>query len=231
MELGSLATEAALRGDDRAVATLRSAAELLFADKSAVDALEELRRGEEARRTRDRERRPVQNPRIPRKSTESSEIGGIQTASQGFSPTPPFPNPPDNNDNTTARVKKRAVTQEEKDYADVVELYTGMLVQRVGPLWPDVDGFIKRREYATWVGWIKEMLALITGGQGTVQDLAQVCRDDQALERKIATPKGLRIFMGSAQRERLHGNGNGTRAKTGPGERSYHAAKAALEDL
>ncbi len=187
MQLGSLATDAAQRGDDRAATTLTDAAKLLFADQSAVDLVEE-------RRRRDRDRKPKRDRDVvgnPRKSTESAEI---QSAPSGFSPTPPFPNPL-----TTQRDTARGY-----DDSEAVEQYSGLLSNAMGDSFEDASAFVRRRPRETWRGWFREMLALIgPGSQYIAADLAQVCRDDTTLDRRIASPKGLRVFLASARQERI----------------------------
>ncbi|MES2359993.1 MAG: hypothetical protein V4529_16760 [Gemmatimonadota bacterium] len=186
MELGALATDAAQRGDDRAAQTLRSAAERLFADTSAVDYMDRHRR-------RDRERK-TELRGIPRKSTESDDFQGRPL---GFSPTPPFPTPPETQHNTA----REAISED----AELFKQYAGLLSLAMGEgPFRDADAFVRRRPSDTWLGWFREMLALIgPGSQYVAADLAQVCRDDTALDRKIASPKGLRVFLGSARAERI----------------------------
>jgi hypothetical protein len=214
MRLGALAADAAQRGDDRAAAIARDAAELLMQDHAIVDKAERRQRS-------DRERKPVKNPRIPRNTAESAES---ESASQGFSPTPPFPNSPETS-RDTARSEADAM------YAESVENLTGMLVSRVGSCWPDIDGFIKRRPYATWKGWMKEMLTVLTGGSATAEDLAQVCRDDAALERAIGSPKGLRTFVASAVRERTAPVTQHPPARGGVANRTFANGRDALRGL
>ncbi len=213
MQLGALATDAAQRGDDRAAQTCQDAAELLFADKSAVDWLDQHRR-------RDRERKPKRegNPRI---SVESAEI---QSASQGFSPTPPFPNSPE------TRVTPREA--DDAIYVAAVERLTALLAMRLGERWSDVDGFLRRREYSTWKAWMNEMLSVITGGRATEEDLAQVCRDDEALERPIGSPKGLRTFVASAVGERTNPPAQrNPQRRGGVAARTFDNGRKALEGL
>jgi hypothetical protein len=114
-----------------------------------------------------------------------------------------------------------------------VENLTGLLSSRMGTYWPDADGFLKRRDYATWKAWMKEMLTILTGGQAMPVDLAQVCRDDGALARPIGSPKGLRHFVGSAVDERKHPKQSGPRApkNVGTGGRAYSTTLDAIEDL
>lgn len=47
------------------------------------------------------------------------------------------------------------------------------------------------------------MLKLTNGTPYSMNDLAQVCRDDAALDRPIASPFGLRRFLHNAQQERI----------------------------
>jgi hypothetical protein len=187
MQLGALATSAAQRGDDRAAQTLTDAAELLFADKSAVDLVEE-------RRRRDRDRKPKKDRVVgnPRKSMESAEI---QSAPSGFSPTPPFPNP----------LTQQHNTAREERSTDMVETYSKLLCGAMGDdLFADAISFARRRPFDTWQAWFREMLSLIgPGSQYVAGDLAQVCRDDAALDRPIASPKGMRVFLASARQERI----------------------------
>lgn len=206
MQLGGLATAAAQRGDDRAADVLRDAIELLVSDKDVADR-------ETRRRRKDRERKPVGNPRIPRNPGKSEEDVEIQA-----SPAPLFPPSralpslsPHPEDNNTAREAEKAETEHD----ELIERYAAMLHNAMGDtLFPDVDGFVKRRPYATWLGWLREMLSLVgPGSQFVPADLAQVCRDDAALDRRIGTPKGLRSFLGSVRAERVTAkqapNGNG----------------------
>jgi hypothetical protein len=224
MQLGALATDAAQRGDDRAADTLQAAAALLFEDKEAVEKVDR-------RRRRDREARPVANPRIPRtgpnppKSSESAEIVG---GSQGFSPTPPFPNSP-----TQHESHRAPIDAVEAEYAAAVEGLTGMVSDRMGTLWPDVDAFVRRREYRTWKAWLKEVLTSLTGGQAEPEDVASVCRDDEALTRSIGSPKGFRIFVASAAKERVHPRPNDTHQKPrgGVAMRTFANGRDALRDL
>lgn len=101
------------------------------------------------------------------------------------------------------------------EYDERLDRELAVLAERAGSeLWPDVDAFIKRRHYDVWLGWAAEMSRL-TGiaSQFSIADLAQVCRDDAALERKVETPKGLRVFLQSARMERIQ-NATGPDTKT-----------------
>lgn len=190
MNLAGLTNEAALRGDDRAAAMLREAVELLMADQTI-----------DRRRQWDRDRKRESRKDTPRYQVESGGIRGqADSPPSGFSPTPPFPNPPESK-TTTPRGREASETAE-AEYAEMVELLTGQLAQQTGEDWPVVDAFVKRREYVTWKGWLTALLSQLTGGHATSADLAQVCRDDEALKRPIGSPKGLRAFVGDAVRER-----------------------------
>lgn len=192
MQLGALATDAAQRGDDRAAAIVRAAAQHLMDMHADLQSLQR-------RREKDRTRKH---------SADSAESTDSVGGSQGFSPTPPFPNSPKTTTTTTPREREHSGDL----YAESVENLTGLLHTRFGDeLWPDIDGFLRRREYATWAGWMKEMLSCMTGGQAMECDVAQVCRDDAALERKIGSPKGLRTFVASAARDRLTPKEDGPR--------------------
>lgn len=215
--LGTLIEDAVQRGDDRASASLRDALELIVSDAGNDRALKGRRSNdaERQRRKRERELRDVTLRHVSQRD-----------GSQGFSPTPPFPNSPRHEDDDTARVAADAV------YAESVENLVGMVTERVGSAsWPDVDGFLKRRHYATWKGWLKEMLAILTGGKASVDDLAQVCRDDAALDRPIGSPKGLRTFVASAMRDRLHPASTEPRVRGGVAMRTYANGRNALRDL
>lgn len=214
LALGSLQEDAAQRGDDRAVALILEAAERLSADGYELARLAD-------RRRHDRERKPARNPRIPRNSTESAES---TAAPQGFSPTPPFPNPSESKTTTPREV--------DPVYAASVENLTAMLTDRLAPdEWPDIDGFLNRRPYDTWKGWIKEMLSVLTGGKATSADLAQVCRDDAALTRQIGSPKGLRTFVASAVEERVHPRTAAPARVGGTANRTYQNGVNALRSL
>lgn len=194
MRLSVLANDATLRGDDRAVSTLKEAVALLLSDQTI-----------DRRREWDRERK--RNRRNP---VESGGIGGQPVPPPEVFPHTPFPNPLSRVEDDTARERDAA----DAVYAESVDNLIAMIAERVGDAWPDIDGFLKRRQFQTWKGWIKEMLSILTGGQATATDLALVCRDDAALERPIGSPKGLRTFVGSAVRERVE---NASRPPTGAG--------------
>lgn len=76
-----------------------------------------------------------------------------------------------------------------------------MLRRHCGHEWPEVEAFLLRREADKEDGWAKEMLRITTGTQWTVADLAQVCRDDAALDRPIGSPFALRRFIQNAHHE------------------------------
>jgi hypothetical protein len=109
------------------------------------------------------------------------------------------------------------------------------LEQLVGDVhWQVVHAFLRRRGLRTWIGWIREMLKLVgPGSQFTGEDLASVCSDDEAMAEPIATPYVLRTFLGTSRRERTAAGVGANRAngQSGPGERTYLNAKAALEGL
>lgn len=199
MQLNALSTEAAQRGDDRAAATLEEAARMLFADRT-VD------KRRKYDRTRKKEEREVH--RIP---VESGGVRGqADAAPSEVSPlASPLPNSPDNNN--TARGALAAKLD------DLTEMHRGNLSGQMGPLFDDANDFVQRRPSETWAAWFKEMLSWLAGGKALPDDIAQVCRDDAALTRPVASPKGFRVFMRSAIEERLTppsgagttGNGDG----------------------
>lgn len=211
-DLGKVAEDAALRGDDRAADVVRAAAKRLMADQAELGAVDR-------RREKDRTRKRT-------KSTESAESTDSKRA-RGFSPTPPFPNPEEEARDNAREAAARL-------YASSVENLQNLLSSRVGEeFWPDVDGFVKRREYDKWGAWMKEMLSCITGGQAVASDLAQVCRDDAALAREIGSPKGLRTFVASAARERINPPA-GVRHianRGGTAQRTFDNGKRALEGM
>jgi hypothetical protein len=112
---------------------------------------------------------------------------------------------------------------ESRDYADVTSRdVTGhiggevdeVIQQRLDLLrgamgderFPAADGFIRRRPYRTWKGWLDGMLTLIGPvSQFTAADLERVCADDAALDRPIGSPHGMRVFLHKAKTERLAG--------------------------
>lgn len=196
MELGALATRLAQSGDDRGAGVVQGAAGMLFADKSAIDLLAELQQREEDRKRGQRER--TNKARAgPRRNAQQRDVTlqGVTdvTPPGGFPPTPPFPNPPDNS--TQHRARGDAL------YAESVDNLMGMVSGRLGADWPDVDAFVKRRQYETWGAWLKEMLVALNGS-ALPSDLAQACRDEEALERPVGTPKAFRAFVASAVEER-----------------------------
>lgn len=212
MQLGAMELTAAQCGDDRTAATCHEAAALLLEDKSAVDAATAVRVAEQQRKADQARRKREERDRKSRHVT-----GRHATDRDSLEVSPdPFLNPEDNNDDT----------------AREVSAWTGLLRDRVGELWPDIEGFLGRRLVATWDAWIKEMLSILTGGQATKEDLAQVCRDDAALERPIGSPKGLRTFVASAARDRITPPSTGARPRAGGvGQRTYDNGRRALEGL
>lgn len=192
--LKNLANEAAQRGEDRAAVPLNEAAQMLYEDGVAAAALAQ-------RRTADADR---QERRRHRQKEPPVTLGHVTSRDKrdlpGFSPTPPFPAPLATHHNTP----REASDDEQRNgiYSESVDNLISILAPRLGDGWADVDAFVKRRGYATWKAWFKEMLTLITGGLATEADLVQACRDDEALPDPIATPKGLRGFVRSAMEER-----------------------------
>jgi hypothetical protein len=223
LSLGRLADEAAQRGDDRAAETLRDAAKMLFADQR-IDKV----------RQRDRKRK-ADSTGIHRNPAEST------AGSQGFSPTPPFPNSPKSLEETPREADP--IDAVDAEYASMVEMLQTQLAERLGEHYADVDAFVRRRPFATWKGWLKEIAAQLTGAKTTPADIAQVCRDDECLPRKVESPKGLRVFIRSAVEERLTQNAqNGAPSRpparpAGGGERLSIGARAfattrdAIKDL
>jgi hypothetical protein len=82
---------------------------------------------------------------------------------------------------------------------------------------------------------MKEMLTIITGGQATPADLAQVCRDDAALQRPIGSPKGLRSFVANAVQERKSppkpGYQQPQKPRGGVAMRTFSNGQDALRDI
>lgn len=217
--LKQLADDPALRGVDRAAEMLDEAARMLFDDGIALAALEKRRSTDRQRQRRWRDDPP---PTHVNNVTSRDKRDG-----SSFSPTPPFPTP----EEEALRTAREAA---EKLYASSVENLQGLVHSRVGEeFWPDVDAFVKRRQYRTWGPWLKEMLSVLTGGQAIPADLARVCRDDSALPEPLGTPKGLRTFMGSAVRERLYPPENVRPITTrgGVAQRTFDNGKRALEGM
>lgn len=209
-ELGLLAKDATLRGDDRAVTILTDVAGHLMEVHSDLLKLEE-------RRRKDRQR-----PR--RRTTDSTESSdSAESAEKGGFPPDPLSSknlPPQHN---TAR---------EAVDGEMVERLTAQLSRAMGDLWPDADAFLKRRPAPTWVGWLREMAGSIgPGSQFVATDLAQVCRDDSALDRPIGSPKGLRIFLSSARNERLNPRPPDGRQRTTAAQRTMDNGLHALKDI
>jgi hypothetical protein len=213
--LGVLAEDAAQRGDDRAAEDLRRVAEHLMEVHGELLKLEDKRR-------RDRERKP----RVPRKSTESTE--NMESAEI---PVPPYVSPHTLSKESQHDAREAAAIEKVRDEA--VERLIVTLTRQMGGLWPDADAFLKRRRYSTWEGWLREMSSSIGGGsQFTPEDLAQVCRDDAALDRPIGSPKGLRIFLGSARSERLNPEPpSAPRRGSTPAQRTAINGAEALKDI
>lgn len=218
-DLGVLAGEAAQRGDDRAADILRGVAGHL------MEVHGELLKGEDRRR-RDRERKP----KIPRKSTESAE-NAESSEKGGFPPDPLSSKRTTETQQHGARAREAAAIQDVN--SEMVNRYTAILTKQLNGEWPDVDAFLKRRPYSTWESWLREMVTLVRGGSQFVPaDLAQVCRDDGALDRPIGSPKGLRIFIGSARQERLNPSQNtAPRQRTTAAQRTGINGAEALKDI
>lgn len=182
MQLGALANEAALRGEDRAAASLHEAAQMLLDDKRAVDAAAELhdaeakRRADQARRKREERDRKSHNVT----GRHATERDTPQVSSDSFL-TP--------KENTTHGARDEAPLG---------------FIDTLGEFWPSVERFIMRRDSSTWAGWFRQMTKEIgPGSQYTAADLAQVCDDDEALQSPIGTPFGLRIFLQKVRQERV----------------------------
>jgi len=210
-DLGKVAEDAALRGDDRAAAVVRSAAKHIMDAQAEVCALER-------RREKDRKRKRTSAESV--ESTESAEAPKV-------SPDP-FLTP---KTDESSRVRAR-----DNEDAELLEQCTDMLSSQMGNLWSDVDDFLRRRDYSTWLGWVKEMLTILTGGKALPVDLAQVCRDDAALDRPIGSPKGLRSFIANAILERTTPSVAVAvqpirRAAGGVAQRTYNNGRTALDGL
>jgi hypothetical protein len=147
------------------------------------------------RRESDAERKRRQRHGTSRDNVTGQDGTGRDTLPPGFSPTPPFPNPPLSSVSPTAR---EAV--EEKLSAEV-EHNIALVVGQCGEHWAALDAFLKRRPCAKWNGWLKAFLTC--GVDLGWNHLARACTDDEALERPIASPMGLRGFVASAKRESM----------------------------
>lgn len=181
------AEQAAQRGDDRAAALFDAAAQMLYEDGVAAAALAARRNADADRQDRRRRRKEAENVTLGHVTSRDTRDGSFP------SPTPPSLSPTPQHNTARDPVDGRDV---------IVEQLIGLLSERMGALWPDVDAFLKRREYTTWKGWLSEMLAATTGGSAKPEDLAQVCRDDTTLARPVGSAKGLRVFIRSAIDER-----------------------------
>lgn len=196
-QLGALVEVAEQRGDDRASSILRDAIELLV-DGATLD----------RRRRVDRERKRL---KPSADSAESVESVDVRIRPLGFSPTPPFPTPPDS---TTPTPRARDARGDEN--AQLTDGLISLVSQSMGARWPDVDAFVRRREYHTWAGWLKAMQTALVSGGATPDDVAEVCRDDAALTNPVGSPKGFRAFVASAVRER-HATTHASAPKSVPG--------------
>ena len=209
MQLGILQEQAALRGDDRAAVMLSDIAELLGASQQAVERDQQRRAADRSRQHR--HRKP--DGHVTSRDVTLQHVTNV-TPSPLFPPSRALPSlsPHPEEDNTprareaTAQPRSEAVRADTPSQRDeLIERYAAMLHEAMGDeFFRDADAFVKRRSYEAWRGWFREMLALIgPGSQYVATDLAQVCRDDAALERPIGTPKGLRAFLASVRAERM----------------------------
>jgi len=171
-----------------------------------------------ARATLDRRQRDATTKRV-RRHTKNPQISAESADSpQGF-PTP-LPKPLEIQHTITPPAREAG-------------LKLGLLRKAAGEQWAEIEAFLHRRSSSTWEGWAGEMLKLTSGTSYNTADLAQVCRDDSALERPIGSPFGLRQFIHNAQQERMSpkdtsGKPTYKRRTGGVGQRSYDNALAAL---
>lgn len=221
MQLGALQSAAAQRGDDRAADVLGQVAELLSSLHQSAERDERRRASDRGRQDKHRRK----DGHVTSRDVTLHHVSHV-TPSPLFPPSRALPSlsphPDDDNNSRDARsVSHRDARDAEQD--ELTERYAAMLHAAMGDeLFRSADEFVKRRPYATWLGWFREMLALIgPGSQFVASDLAQVCRDDAALDRPIGTPKGLRSFLASVRAERVapkepavpvRSNGNGKAA-------------------
>lgn len=207
-----MATAAAQCGDSRTAATCHDAAELLLEDKASVDAAAAVRVAEQQRKADQARRKREQRTRESRTVTGRH---GTSRDSLEVSPDP-FLNPEDNDDDTAREAP-----------------WVGLLQERMGSRWSDVKVFLGRRDSSTWDSWTKEMLSILTGGIATEDDLAQVCRDDGTLDRRVGSARGLRTFVATAARDRVTPPMNGitARPRGGVAQRTFDNGRKALEGL
>lgn len=234
IDLGALAAEAARRGEERAETILRRAVAFVVQADSDLTVLEGRRRADRDRPRRPQnpqksaesvdlsvppnpqkstESAARRVPRNPQKSAESAEIGGIRgtlapltteisTAVQEERTTTATESRDDYSAReTSAESAESAVPQRD----DRTERIVASVRASSGGHWPDVERFLGRRAYHTWAGWGDAMLKLVhPGSQYTWTDIAQVCRDDEALTRKVESPMGFRTFVLNARVERIN---------------------------
>lgn len=201
MQLGILREQAALRGDDRAAVMLSDIAELLGASQQAVERDQQRRAADRSRQHR--HRKP--DGHVTSRDVTLQHVTNV-TPSPLFLPSRALPSLSPHPDTPQPRAREANPVESPGQAADeLVERYAAMLHEAMGDdLFREADAFVKRRAYDTWRAWFREMLALIgPGSQYVAGDLAQVCRDDAALDRPIATPKGLRAFLASVRAERM----------------------------
>jgi len=205
LELGSLANQAAQRGEDRAAVVMREAASFILNDKKAVDEADRLERAEEERRREQAERKRRSRSRMRTGDVPGSHVTSRDLPS-GFSPTPPFPKPSTHTTTPRARAilaDSVAAEPQPTAYATDVDPLMWAIIERVGPdSWPEVAAFLRRRPRSTWEGWLKAFTIALDRDHATPADLAAVCRDDMALTQPIGTPKGLRVFIANAVKDR-----------------------------
>lgn len=223
---------AALKADD--AATLAGIAYILL---GRVHEAEAQREKENERKRNWRKGRDATSPDVAGRHTTdatSSDVARRDATSQSVSVSDSVQCPKDlKADNKTPRA-------EAIDDAHLQVQLDGMRMQ-CGDLWPDVEAFLMRRDYAKWSGWLDEMQRLVKiGSQFTAEDLARVCRDDKVLPNPLGSCFALRKFLGNARQERLAeirsppsaADASSTRGvRPGIGQRAYDTTRAAIEDL
>lgn len=177
MDLGAIQAEATQRGDARAVDVLRRVAQLVVELGADSDALH-------SRRNADRERQRHVRSRDSRDSVSSSSKEISLVTTDYYSPSHVTP-----------------VTEVEEKVQVLIDLLRGQVGDEE---FPAIDEFIRRRPYRVWKGWLDEMSSSIgAGSQFSPKDLVRVCKDDAALDRPIASPRGMRSFLLNARMERV----------------------------
>jgi hypothetical protein len=205
-DLGKVAEQAALRGEDRAADTVRQAATRLMEYGAEVAALERRRAADALRK---RKGKGSTTSEESAESTESAEAPKV-------SPDP-FLTPKTD----TPHLSAREVSPE--------------LAERMGHLWASVERFLMRRDSKTWPGWIRQMRKEIGPvSQYTPEDLAHICDDDEALSSPIGTPAGMRGFLLKARIERMRADvtpgGNGGPVSFAPRKHSHVNGGGARND-